>query len=216
MATSSSRGTRSAGRPPRGTRAPEQSRTDLLDAAEAVFADHGYAGATVGEVVHRSGLSKGTFYWHYDSKEALFLDLIEERIDAPARDAIDALRSDSEHPSADIGGLLAQLFDRRRTTLVLLHEYALAATRDHQLAERYQQRLRTMRSHLADALTARHAATGVPLDLPADELAQAFISLADGLTIHALTGSTSVTPDLFGRIAALVYDGLVHRAHNND
>lgn len=216
MTTSSSRGTRSRGRPPRAEREPEQSRTELLDAAEEVFAEHGYAGATVGEVVRRSGLSKGTFYWHYDSKEALFLDLVEERIDAPARAAIDALRSDSEHPSADISGLLAQLFDRRRTTLVLVHEYALAATRDAQLAERYQQRLDKLRSHLADALAARHEATGVPLDVPADELAQAFISLADGLTIHALTGSTSVSPDLFGHIAALVYDGLVHRAQSND
>ena len=180
-----------------------------------MFAERGYAGAAVEEIVRRSRLSKGTFYWHYGGKDALFLDLIDDRIDRPTRDAIDTLRSDSEHPSADISVLLAQLFGRRRATLVLLQEYALAASRDQRLAERYQQRLDGLRAHLAAALEARHGATGVPLDVPAAELAEAFIALADGLTVHALTGSAAATPDLFGHIAALVYDGLVHRAQHD-
>src|SRR3712207_3258500 len=99
MDSSTARSPRPRGRTPRAERDPDQSRLELLDAAEVVFARRGFAGATVGEIVRSSGLSKGTFYWHYASKEALFLDLVDDRIDAPVRAAIDTLRSDDEHPS---------------------------------------------------------------------------------------------------------------------
>lgn len=59
-------------------RSPEATRRRLLDGAARVFARQGYHGTTVDDIVVECGSSKGAFYFHFDSKEALFLTLMEE------------------------------------------------------------------------------------------------------------------------------------------
>ena len=44
-------------------------RTAILDAARAVFGEMGYDGATVRDIIRRTGLSVGAFYNYYRSKE---------------------------------------------------------------------------------------------------------------------------------------------------
>ena len=60
---------------PRG----ETRREQILDAATAVFLEHGYAGATIELVVARAGASKATIYSFFGDKEGLFTALIDER-----------------------------------------------------------------------------------------------------------------------------------------
>jgi AcrR family transcriptional regulator len=51
-------------------------REALLDAAMEAFAARGYAGATVDAIAQAAGMSKAGFYWHFDSKEAVFAAVI--------------------------------------------------------------------------------------------------------------------------------------------
>lgn len=44
----------------------------LVEAAVAVFAEHGLAAARVSDITDRAGVSKGAFYLHFESKEALY------------------------------------------------------------------------------------------------------------------------------------------------
>src|SRR5947209_690765 len=51
-------------------------REALLDAAMEVFATAGYTGATVDAIAHTAGMSKAGFYWHFESKEAIFAAVV--------------------------------------------------------------------------------------------------------------------------------------------
>jgi len=53
-------------------------RADLLKAAAAVFDTVPYAKITMAEVAQRAGLSKGTVYLYFETKEELFLALLED------------------------------------------------------------------------------------------------------------------------------------------
>src|SRR5687768_552503 len=54
-------------------------RGAILEAAETVFGERGFAGAKMVEVAERAGVAAGTLYNYYDSKESLFRALIEHR-----------------------------------------------------------------------------------------------------------------------------------------
>lgn len=49
----------------------------ILAAASACFARKGYHRTTMDEIVIESGLSKGTLYWYYKSKQDLFIAMFE-------------------------------------------------------------------------------------------------------------------------------------------
>src|SRR5690242_704885 len=51
-------------------------REALLNAAMEVFAASGYAPATVDAIAQAAGMSKAGFYWHFESKEAIFTAMI--------------------------------------------------------------------------------------------------------------------------------------------
>ena len=199
---------------PRAEEAGPPTRELLLSAAARVFAERGYAGAGVDRILDEAGLSKGTFYWHFESKEALFLALIAERIDDPARGLMEITRTEppegASAPAVSQG--LAELFGSQRDLLVLLQEYWAAAARDEAVASRYRRRQHDLVQTLAGALRARHEATGVALTLPAEALATAFVALAHGLAMQALVDPDAVGADLYGEILSLVYDGLAARA----
>jgi AcrR family transcriptional regulator len=57
---------------PRQQRA-ERTRLRILETAAAAFADHGYDGVSLNELIRGSGLTKGAFYFHFASRDELAL-----------------------------------------------------------------------------------------------------------------------------------------------
>lgn len=55
----------------------EESRPKILQAAFEAFAEKGYSKTSMDDIVKRSGLSKGTLYWHFKNKQELFLATVE-------------------------------------------------------------------------------------------------------------------------------------------
>ncbi|MFL5817106.1 MAG: TetR/AcrR family transcriptional regulator [Conexibacter sp.] len=63
-------------------RLPAAERRELIEqAATRVFAEHGYAGASIDEIARRSGVSPPVVYDHFASKLALFTRLLERTRD---------------------------------------------------------------------------------------------------------------------------------------
>ena len=58
----------------------EQRRQRILEAARACFGEAGFAGATIGRLSERAGVSTGLLYRHFRNKEHLFQVVLEEII----------------------------------------------------------------------------------------------------------------------------------------
>jgi AcrR family transcriptional regulator len=201
---------RRPGRPRAAERIPEGSRARLLDAAVGVFAQHGYAGATIDAIAAAADLSKGTLYWHFSSKEELFQTLLEERFDRPLEAVLGITRAaPAEQPTAPaVGAGLAALFAEHPGIVALMHEYWAAAARDPEMRARYVSRQARVREGVAETLRIRQQRLGaVPFALPPEDLATAFVALGVGLAMEAQVNPEAVPGTLFGDMLALVYDG---------
>jgi AcrR family transcriptional regulator len=56
--------------------------SEILEAALAVFAEKGFASARMDDIAARAGVTKGTIYLYFDSKESLFKALLQETAEA--------------------------------------------------------------------------------------------------------------------------------------
>lgn len=66
------------GRPPAEARqAPDHTVQDILDVATREFADKGFSGARVDAIAESTRTSKRMIYYHFDSKEGLYLAVLE-------------------------------------------------------------------------------------------------------------------------------------------
>ncbi len=75
---------------PRRRRRKEARPQELTAAALTLFVERGFAATRLDDVAARAGVSKGTLYLYFDSKEALFKAVIQEGI-VPALEAGEAL-----------------------------------------------------------------------------------------------------------------------------
>ena len=190
-------------------------REELLTAALHVFARRGYEQAGVDEIATEAGYSKGALYWHFSSKEELLTALLDERIDAPAREMVALL--ESAPPDRDMSVEAARAFARRlreqREAVLLDREYWSLAIRDPALRARYIARQTDLRRALAAALQARMRHLGTP-DLPmgAEQVARIVMTIIGGLAVDELIEPGSVDPDLLAETLAVLYSGLLARA----
>jgi AcrR family transcriptional regulator len=197
----------------RSTELRGTARGHLLDAALAELHDRGYAGTSLQAVAKRAGLTKGAVYWSFRDKQDLFLALVAERLDVPARELMrltENAPSDMETAPLVSQGV-AELIRRQPDLLLLVFEHWALAVRDPELRPGYVHRQDELRQAMARALEARHTTTGVRLSYPADRLATGILCLASGIAMEALVAPAAAPDELFGEILGLLYDGLAAR-----
>lgn len=59
-------------------------RRQIMDGARAAFLDQGFDATSMGGIARRAGVSKGTLYVYFDSKEELFVAIFDEERRAQA------------------------------------------------------------------------------------------------------------------------------------
>jgi AcrR family transcriptional regulator len=92
------------------TRAPEQTRRAILDAAIQEFSEKGFAGGRVDDIAARTSTTKRMIYYYFASKEQLYAAVLEEMYGG-MRDAEHALGLEAMPPAEAIRRLVEVTFD---------------------------------------------------------------------------------------------------------
>jgi AcrR family transcriptional regulator len=195
-------------RPVRLTRAQQQAQTRerLLAAAERVLARHGYGGASIDLITAEAGYSKGAIYSNFESKEAVFLELLRVYME---RDMAELGRIVSLAPqqlSAALNAWLETMHCDSDCPL-LVTELQLHARRNPAFAERYYALQEQQTRALARILERFFEAQSVPLPMDPRDLAGCMTALAHGLSLQhpqAEPGAPSVAGRVIGAMLKLL------------
>lgn len=97
-------------------------RTQILDAAEALFFERGYDHTSVQDILDQLGMSKGGFYHYFDAKDSVLRAVVERRMQSRL-DQLTAGLYDNRRGSVDRLNLLlgmANLFEAEETSFAAL------------------------------------------------------------------------------------------------
>ena len=174
-------------RPVRLTRAQQQAltRERLLAAAERVFARHGYGGASIDLISAEAGYSKGAIYSNFESKEAVFLELLRVYMERDMAE-LGRIVSLPPHPlSAALSAWLETMHCDSDCPL-LMTELQLHARRNPVFAKRYYalQDQQTGAPLARESSSAFSEAQSVPLPMDPRDLADCMTALAHGLSLQ--------------------------------
>jgi AcrR family transcriptional regulator len=113
---------------------------EIVEAAFAEFSRNGYATTTLEQIAERAGVTKGTIYVYFDSKEHLFISMVRDAM----KTKVDAIKDMFERHEGSTADLLRAQFnfiyqhiveDRRRREVVRM--LIAEAARFPALADRY-------------------------------------------------------------------------------
>ncbi|HKV73771.1 MAG TPA: TetR/AcrR family transcriptional regulator [Gemmatimonadales bacterium] len=95
---------------PRWQRRPDERPTEILEAALLVFGERGYAGTRLEDVARQAGVSKGTVYLYFDSKEALFQEMVRNKVGAAITQFRETVRQHTGTSEALLRQIIAMLW----------------------------------------------------------------------------------------------------------
>lgn len=113
----------------------EETRTRIMEAAIKLFSKRGYNKASVDDICKEAGISKGAFYHHFKSKQALFLALLDGWLQTIDH-AIEASRNKTAPETfMQMTEAFPFIFETAGAGLPMFLEFWLQASRDKKIWE---------------------------------------------------------------------------------
>jgi len=114
-------------RTPGNAAAPPVTRDRILDEAEALFAERGFAGTSMRDIAQHAGLTAASLYNHFEGKDALYAAVLQRGI-RPLVDLMQGLAAREESDDAAVEVLSAVMghLGRRPHLPRLIHHESLA------------------------------------------------------------------------------------------
>jgi AcrR family transcriptional regulator len=187
-----------------------QRREEILAAAKAVFAARGFHDTTIADVAKAAGISYGSIYWYFESKDALFHALMDHQEQA--------LRA---HVEATVGQLTAvdnvdlfresvratfEFFEADRDVVKLLFRDSLVLGDrfDRHLAGIYEGFIADIEKTIAVA-----QAAGLVVEAPPRMIAFSVAALVSQLALRRLTTDDGLPADVVADfVVTMLVDGL--------
>jgi AcrR family transcriptional regulator len=163
----------------------EETRARILDAAIRRFAIAGYEVASVDDICTEAGVSKGAFYHHFPTKQAIFLALMQAWL-AKIDVGLDAAREASVPKTLlHMTDLLPGVFAAAEDRLPMFLEFWLQASRDETVWKAIIAPYRHYQESFSK-LIADGVAEGSLKPVDSQVAAQTIVSLAVGLVLQGV------------------------------
>jgi len=165
----------------------EETRARLLQAALQSFAQTGYDATSVSEICQRAGVSKGAFYHHFPSKQAIFLQLLEDWLSGLDQQLAAFRAGVKSVPDALVGmvSLTENVFQVASGALPMFLEFWNQASRDPTV---WQTSIAPYRRYqkFFSGLLQEGIEQGSLTEINADSASRAIVALAVGLLLQGL------------------------------
>jgi AcrR family transcriptional regulator len=171
---------------PTRQRRKEARPQELLDAALALFVEKGFAATRSDEVAVRAGVSKGTLYLYYPSKEELLKAVIQQNLGQLIAEG-SGIVDEFEGPSADLLSLLMRTWWDRvgNTPAGAIHKIMMSEVRNFpEIAQFYRDEVIQPGSDLLARTLARGVERGEFRELPVVEVTQALFAPLIFMALH--------------------------------
>jgi AcrR family transcriptional regulator len=187
-------------------RSAEETKKHILEAARAVFAEQGYAQASMRLIARASGISVGGLYLHFRNKEDLYLTFMQDwmkKLNDRTQEAL--LKIDDPIDAIRVFIMISIDFARWNREIIILQGRELGFTFG---IDRKREFFRERRRVLAN-IVRKGIGTGAFRDCDADEVAKVIFNMLRGFIVSMVVDEEAI----FSAEAyvELVLNGLIRR-----
>lgn len=185
-----------------------------MQSAARVATRRGLERASMDEVAHDAGFTKGAVYANFESKEQLFLAMLDEHFAARLAD-IDRVLAKGGAPEQQARQAAADFMraiESEPEWERLFFEFAVYAARNEGFRVELVARYRVMRERIAAMLDQRARELGIEPHVPSEQVAAMTFAMANGTALERMLEPEAVPDDLLPTMMAAFFSGLTAQA----
>jgi AcrR family transcriptional regulator len=167
-----------------------QTMQELMGSAIELFGTKGFASTSVAEITEHAGYAKGSFYRHWNSKDELFLQIVEQKFKEYR-----ATRHDRVQRAADLREAMGIIWDFLETIVAdrnwsaIFLEFTIHAATNESL----RRLLNQSDYRLSDRVFAELVRDHVTSDFPPEKIGALNTALFEGFLIHRALGTETLS-----------------------
>lgn len=162
-------------------------RERIIHAAMESFGQTGYDKTKMDDIAKRLGLSKGTLYLYFKSKENLFLAICEHNMEEGTKDD-SKLFVRKENAASDAEQIYDNIRRRERGNDRIVLEMVVESTRNPRLRKAMHDYRLKVHDHVLQELRKKVDEGYFRKDVDINSLAIAIVALYDGLAVNRMLG----------------------------
>jgi AcrR family transcriptional regulator len=165
----------------------KETQDRILDIAAARFAQNGYSATSIAEICEHAGVSKGAFYYHFTSKQAIFLALLDRWMNELESAFNNATQGPEPMPVklTNMAKMMRTILQDEHAQVAMFLEFWTQASRDNAVWQATIAPYRKFQTYFA-ALIEQGIEEGSLAPIDPEAGAQVIISLASGLLLQGL------------------------------
>jgi AcrR family transcriptional regulator len=161
-----------------------------MNTAQQLFATKGYNGTSMNDIVNESGVSKGAIYNHFESKELLFMNLLDIQTEV-GLEQVAALFSDGDTTIDKLKKIFKATFGSSvactRDVCMMQTEFMVTASRIESLGPDLQKRYHTIHRFVVDIIEEGKKLREIKQDIDSESLVTLIFATLDGLGFQYAT-----------------------------
>ncbi|NDV20776.1 TetR family transcriptional regulator [Pseudodesulfovibrio sp. JC047] len=168
----------------------QQTMQELMDSAITLFGSKGFASTSVAEITDNAGYAKGSFYRHWDSKDELFLQIIEHKFKQYRATRHDRIRTAAnlEQAMNVIWDFLETIVRDKNWSAIFLEFTVYSATNDP-----VRKIMNTSDYRLSNRVFADLVRDHVETDFSPEKIGALNTALFEGYLIHHALGAEDIS-----------------------
>ncbi|WP_419786965.1 TetR/AcrR family transcriptional regulator [Pseudodesulfovibrio sp.] len=164
----------------------QQTMDELMTSAVELFGTNGFTHTSVAEITDHAGYAKGSFYRHWDSKDEMFLQIVERKLKEyrEERDPKVSGAHDLEEAMNIIWDFLETFINDRNWSSIFL-EFTIHSAHSKVLKQLMNQSIYRLSNQIFADLVRDHVET----DFPPEKIGALNTALFEGFLIHRTLGT---------------------------
>ena len=190
----------------------EETRSNILEVANLLFSKNGYDATGVAEICSEAGVSKGAFYHHFASKQAIFMELMESWLSGLDAGFQLMLTQTENIPQAllQMAEMTGNVFVSAEVRLPIILEFWRQAMRDPAIWKTAIEPYRRYQAYFSK-LIQEGVAEGSLQPNDSNLAARTLVYMAMGMLMHAMFDPDHISPEEVKNSVEIILYGIARR-----
>ena len=165
----------------------EETKKKIIEGAEILFTENGYDSTTVQNICNKAEISKGAFFYHFPTKEFLFLEILDKYLSELDKrmNEIEKKSKNTLRAMEEMVIILEEIFITSEGKFTIFLEFLRKASKETEIMKKISYQFQKYKKYVYEMIENGKKEGNIKKEIDSEFISQLIISLAIGMILKS-------------------------------
>jgi len=165
----------------------EETKKKIIEGAEILFTENGYDSTTVQDICNKAEISKGAFFYHFPTKEFLFLEILDKYLSELDKrmNEIEKKSKNTLRAMEEMVIILEEIFITSEGKFTIFLEFLRKASKETEIMKKISYQFQKYKKYVYEMIEKGKREENIKKEIDSEFISQLIISLAIGMILKS-------------------------------